>query len=82
MTELTPRERMSAAYPTSGIDEKRKQKLAACFRPNHQMERLIEISAEDPDVLETFSTDTRVSFGYYKQQRAAAGYTGEGDDVA
>ena len=78
----TPLERMTTGYASRDYDQQRKEKLAAIFRPNDRMERLIEMRAKDPAILDRFDSSTRIELGLYQQQRDAANYEPEGDDAA
>jgi hypothetical protein len=82
MTKPTPMERISAYHAAQDYGEaKRKEKLAAIFKPSDRMERLIEMRVKDPAVLDSFGQATRIELGHYKQQRAAVAYD-PGDDAA
>jgi hypothetical protein len=82
MSEPTPIERMSAYHASQDPDVKRKEKLAAMFKPNERSERLLKIRETDPAAFARFGPQVLMDVGHYKQQRDAANYKGDDHDDA
>lgn len=82
--KMTPNARMAAGYLAADDQRAREQtaQLAAEFRPDPRLERLIRLRQTDPKGFARFGPETTIALGYYESRRTAAGYEGASDDDA
>ena len=69
----TSADRLRAGYATAlpKMAQRRREDLAAQYKPSDQMERIAAMSARAREALLASSTTLRIGYGIYSEQKAA-----------
>jgi len=71
MTTSADRLRAGYAKAVPQMERRRREDLAAQYRPSDQMERVAGLSARARETLLASSTTLRIGYGIYTEQKAA-----------